>query len=188
MNASKMINRSASSVRLAVLKIELCSRVSWLRSARSVYFGRGARVRVTEGDRFEAGTGFFLSEDYLLQMNSGARTVLGEGVFTNVNACAEAAESAVVDNHTILGPNTCKFDHNHFFGECGAPGDFVMLAVEIDVPYLIGTNLLYVRKARIVDRFRVRGNCHTLPRRGGCLPVHPRMARQVLCRIGRGCD
>lgn len=131
MNLSKILKWSASTIRLAVLKAGLGSRVSWPHRGKPVYIGRGARIRVAEGGSLEVGAGLYLSENCLVQVNHDAQTTLGEDVFMNANARIIAAESVRIGDRTMLGPNACVYDHDHAFGESGVSGDLMTSPVEI---------------------------------------------------------
>ncbi len=162
MNLSKILKWSASTIRLAVLKAGLGSRVSWPHRGKPVYIGRGARLRVAEGGSLEVGAGLYLSENCLVQVNHDAQATLGEGVFMNANARIVAAESVHIGDQTMFGPNACVYDHDHAFGESGVSGDLITSPVEIGERCWIGANSVMTRGTKIVDHVCVGGGQSSL--------------------------
>ena len=154
--------------------MNLSKTVKWLANA----------VRVAEGGRLEVSAVLHLSENYLVQVNPGAKVSLGEGVFKNANARIVAAWSVRVGGCAMLGSNTCVYDHD--FGEGGVSGNLVTSPVEIGEHCWMGANSLITRGARIADRICVGGSRRALPRGGGRLCRRSCVARQVLCCVGWG--
>lgn len=188
MSFSRILKWTAGAVRLAALKAGLVPRVSRPCGGKPVYIGRGTRIRVAEGGRFDAGAGLYLSENRLVQMNAAAYVSFGEWVFKNANAGVTAAESVSMDDHTMLGPNACVCDHDHVFGEGIVSGGLVTSLVKIGERFWIGANSLVTRSVRTANRICVGSGRHALPNEDGRLRRRACTARQASFRVGLGSE
>lgn len=162
MRISKLFKWSASAVRVAAHKVVLRKRLVLPKSGKPIYIGRGARIHVAEGASVVLGPGVYLSENAVLQANKGAELELGKGVFLNANARIVAAESVRVQEYTLLGPNTCVFDHDHVFDYEGVHADLLTTPVRIGSRCWLGANTIVTKGVTLADRILLGGG--QLPR------------------------
>lgn len=157
MQIGKLFKWCASAVRLVSAKLKLGSKLQLPMGGKPVYIGRGVRLVVSPGGVMVLGRGVYIDDRSRLQVSAGAHMELGEGCYLNTNCRIVAADTIYVGAHTMFGPNSCAFDHDHIFDAEGVRGELKSAPIKIGDRCWVGANALITKGVAICDRVCVGG-------------------------------
>lgn len=111
----KIIKYMASYLRLIFLKIKHGKKLDCkVNSVKSVYVGKGVRIKINPGCKLVLGDRIYLSDYCKIECLSG-NVAIGNGTFFNDSCKIICFEKINIGNECLFGPNVSIYDHDHRF-------------------------------------------------------------------------
>lgn len=103
--------------------------------------------------RIHLGKGILINSDCYISSTSGGLLVLGDMVGINRNNMIICHDNIYVGNNTIIGPNVCIYDHDHFFNvqEGVTRNKYKTAPIKIGSNCWIGAGSIILRGSTIGD-------------------------------------
>ena len=111
----KIIKYITSYLRLIFLKIKYGKKLECkINSIKSVYVGKGVRIKINPGYKLVLGESVYLSDYCKLECLSGDITI-GNGTFFNDCCKIIWFDKITIGDECLFGPNVGIYDHDHRF-------------------------------------------------------------------------
>lgn len=157
----KIFKYASSLIRVLILKLLLGKKLKLnLKSIKSIYIGKGVRIRVKKGRQLVLGNNVYI-DDYCRFECIEGNIYIGDNTFFNSNNNIVSLKKIKIGNNCLFGPNVGVFDHNHRYNQSNIPilnQGYIVDEININNNIWIGSNSIITKGVTVASDVVIGAN------------------------------